>query len=78
MTITIDTSAYEATHGRKPRGNGAWIFTGTITPVTRRGERLPPEPVRFTITDAYRFAAARARERMRRHNQLDATLTLEA
>jgi hypothetical protein len=26
MAIRIDTAQYEASHGRKPRGYGLWIF----------------------------------------------------
>lgn len=26
MSITISTTAYEFTHGKKPRGRGSWAF----------------------------------------------------
>ncbi len=49
MTITITTSTYEGSHGRKPSPNqrGLWFFA-----ITRR----PGETTIFQITATYRDA----------------------
>ena len=59
--ITVETSEYEFSHGKRPRGRGTWAFTFD----TRRYDRI--EEVWWTPfvtwSDARRLAVAEARRR---------------
>lgn len=52
MAIRVDTTAYQVSHGRKPRGWGLWMFTA--------------ESRMFQVTDYYRNAVAEAKRQVRR------------
>ena len=40
QAITVETSEYEFSHGKRPRGRGTWAFTFD----TRRYDRIDRQP----------------------------------
>ena len=61
MKPTFDTSKYERSHGKKPRGRGLWAFaprgnleratmiTGTYTDAKRVAQHFQPDVQHFVV-----------------------------
>jgi len=79
MAIRIDTQVYELTHGKAPRGRGAWQFAQEATLRAFRDYGKPAVTVLTAPSDmSYREACAWARENVRRRGYQDATLHVKA
>lgn len=66
MSITISTSKFEASHGKKPRGTGSWAFIRTAS--HGWDEEIFFAPSNLTYTEACKWC----RDRLRRSGWQDA------
>lgn len=71
MAITIDTTEYEFTHGKAPRGRGQWAFI-------REASHGEPSRVFFSPDMTYREACAWVRRQVRAEGFQDAEVRVGA
>lgn len=56
-TVTIDTSLFENTHGKKPKGRGQWVFAIKKNPSPKE---LDDPSITFQINESFGNAKRRA------------------
>ena len=60
MATMIDTAQFEATHGKKPRGEGMWGFVGCRK--VGVDAQAPSRPAILWVNGKYSVASKEARE----------------
>lgn len=58
--VTVETGRYERAHGKKPKGNGQWLFSYDSNAVDPK--EYVEVPGAMNYSDAAKFAAKKAKE----------------